>query len=80
MREKGFQREVVLETIAQCAPQAQSEQTERDWRRYAERATAHAFGVAGDVRLARVAVLREERERAEDIRQVEAVRETPRMR
>jgi hypothetical protein len=30
-----------------------SGQAERDWKRYAERAAAYAFGMAGDVRLAR---------------------------
>jgi hypothetical protein len=65
MREKGFKREVVLETIAQCAPQHQSRQTERDWRRYAERATAYAFGVAGDAKLAKGATYLEEKREKE---------------
>jgi hypothetical protein len=87
MREKGFKREVVLEMIARCAPQHQPKQTERDWRRYAERATAYAFGVAGDVKLAKGAAYREEqRKKAEEIRQrdeerrEEEQRQAPRMR
>jgi hypothetical protein len=66
MREKGFTQELVLQTILQCAPQTQSGQTERDWRRYAERATAYAFSVAGDIKLARSAALREEQRKNEE--------------
>jgi hypothetical protein len=66
MREKGFTQELVLQTILQCAPPAQGEQTERDWRRYAERATAYAFGVAGDIKLAQSAALREEQRKNEE--------------
>jgi hypothetical protein len=87
MREKGFKREVVLETIARCAPQHQLGQTKRDWRRYAERATAYAFGVAGDIKLARAtAYLEEKRENEEAAGQREeeqrkkAQRQAPRMR
>jgi hypothetical protein len=94
MREKGFKREVVLETLEQCAPQHQPEQTGRDWRRYAERATVYAFGVDGDMKLAWGAAYLEEkrerekeerdRQRREEERQGEAVRReenqpTPRM-
>jgi hypothetical protein len=61
MREKGFKRETVLEAILQCAPQAQEGQDARDWRRYAERVTAYAFGVAGDMKLAQAAAYREEK-------------------
>jgi hypothetical protein len=60
MREKGFTQEVVLQMLLQCTPQVPNEQSERDWQRYAERATAYAFGVAGDVKLAQSAALREE--------------------
>ena len=87
MREKGFKREVVLETILQCAPQEQTEQADRDWRRYAERATAYAYGVAGDVKLARAAAsLEEKRKNEEAVRQreeerrSEAQRQAPQMR
>jgi hypothetical protein len=66
MREKGFSREVVFKTILRYTLQEQDEQTSRDWQRYAERATAYAFGVAGDVKLARSAVLREEARQAEE--------------
>ena len=88
MREKGFKRKIVLETIAQYAPQGQEGQTERDWRRYAERATAYAFGVAGDVKLARAAAYLEEKrkneeaagQRSEEERREEAQQQAPRMR
>jgi hypothetical protein len=61
MREKGFNRETVLEAIFQCAPQAQERQDARDWRRYAERATTYAFGITGDMKLAQAAAYREEK-------------------
>jgi hypothetical protein len=69
-----------------CAPEDASEQPDRDWRRYAERATAYAFGVAGDVKLAQGAADRErqrrrEREEGEEkTRLEEATREMPRLR
>jgi hypothetical protein len=66
MREKGFIREVVLETLEQCAPQHQPGQEGRDWRRYAERATGYAFGVAGDMKLAWGAAYREEKRKIEE--------------
>ncbi|MDR1776670.1 MAG: hypothetical protein LBR31_02415 [Desulfovibrio sp.] len=68
MREKGFTREVVLATILQCAAQEQTGRPDRDWRRYAERTTAYAFGTAGDVKLAQSAVLRGEARLAEEQR------------
>ncbi|MDR1947254.1 MAG: relaxase/mobilization nuclease domain-containing protein [Desulfovibrio sp.] len=91
MREKGYTREVVRETILQCAPKAQErqpDQKERDWQRYAERATAYAFGMAGDVKLAQAAAyLEEKRKEGEQIGQREAEErrekpqtEAPRMR
>jgi hypothetical protein len=88
MREKGFTQELVRQTILQCAPQAQSEQTERDWRRYAERATDYAFGVAGDIKLAKSAAYREEqrekealaKQQEEEKRLEEAQRQAPRLR
>jgi hypothetical protein len=78
MREKGFKRETVLEAILQCAPQAQEGQDARDWRRYAERVTVYAFGVAGDMKLAQVAAYREEKwkEAAEKKQEQQAQRET----
>jgi hypothetical protein len=83
MREKGFTQEDVLQTILQCAPQIQGGQTERDWRRYAERATAYAFGVAGDIKLAKSAALREEQRKNEEAagqREEERSEEAPKMR
>jgi hypothetical protein len=87
MREKGFTQEAVRQTILQYAPQAQGEQTERDWRRYAKRAAAYAFGVAGDVKLAQSAALREEQRKNEEAagqreegRRDEEWRQAPKMR
>lgn len=53
LRKAGFTREVVEDTLFQCAPQTWPEPIERDWRRYAQRMTACAFGMEGDIRLAR---------------------------
>lgn len=53
MRKAGFTRDVVEDTLFQCAPQTWPEQIDRDWRRYAQRMTACAFGIEGDMRLAR---------------------------
>jgi hypothetical protein len=50
LRATGHSREDVAETMRQNAPEDQTEI--RDWNRYAERATAYAFGVAGDLELA----------------------------
>ena len=58
---------------------------ERDWRCYAERATACAFGIAGDMVLAQSAAMKEkegqeQEKREEEARREEAEREAPRMR
>ena len=53
MRKAGFTREVVEDTLFQCAPQTWPEPTDRGWRRYAQRMAAYAFGIGGDMRLAR---------------------------
>jgi hypothetical protein len=49
LRRNGFSEEETVRTIEQCVPAHQPEQADRDWRRYAERAAAFAFGVEGDV-------------------------------
>jgi hypothetical protein len=79
MRNNGFMREAVRAAIFQCAPEGQPGQPERDWQRYAERATAYAFGLAGDVTLACAAVerekeKREQQERAENTQRQDAPR------
>ncbi|MDR3361501.1 MAG: relaxase/mobilization nuclease domain-containing protein [Desulfovibrio sp.] len=53
MRKEGFSREAVTEIILECAPQDRPGQPERNWRRYAVRMAACAFGIEGDLRLAR---------------------------
>jgi hypothetical protein len=75
MRNKGFTREAVQKAIFQCAQEGHPTQPERDWQRYAERATAYAFGIAGDITLAHAATERENKER-----HVEEAEQTPRMR
>ena len=56
LRASGHSQEVVADTILQCAPtirQNGPKRETRNWQRYAERTAAYAFGVAGDVALAR---------------------------
>lgn len=65
MRKVGFTREVVEDTLFQCAPQTWSEPIERDWRRYAQRTTACAFGMEGDIRLARGLVTKANQQQTE---------------
>lgn len=65
MRKAGFTREVVEDTLFQCAPQTWPEPIERDWRRYAQRTTACAFGMEGDIRLARGLATKANQQQAE---------------
>ena len=82
MRNRGFTREAIQETIFQCAQEGQPEQPQRDWRRYAERATACAFGIAGDMVLARTAAAKEkeQQKQVEEARQEEVAQDASRMR
>ena len=80
MRKEGFSREAVLETILLYAQEGQPPQPERDWQRYAERATASAFGIAGDMVLARGAAEREKAKQEQEKQEEEARQESPRMR
>lgn len=65
MRKAGFTREFVEDTLFQCAPQTWPEPIERDWRRYAQRTTACAFGMEGDIRLARGLATKANQQQAE---------------
>jgi hypothetical protein len=53
MRAEGHSREAVTDVIWRCAPELRGEE-KRDWRRYAARTAAYAFGVAGDMELAKM--------------------------
>jgi hypothetical protein len=53
MRQEGHSREAVAEAIRRFAPEIRREE-KRDWRRYAGRAANYAFGIAGDMELARM--------------------------
>ena len=53
MRKAGFTREVVEDTLFQCAPQTWPEPIDRDWRRYAQRMMVYAFSIEGDTSVAR---------------------------
>ena len=52
MRSTGHSREDVADTIRHCDPKERGGE-KRDWNRYAERTVAYAFGVPGDVELAK---------------------------
>jgi len=53
MRAEGHEREIVIDAIRRCAPELRGEE-KRDWRRYATRTAAYAFGLAGDMELAKM--------------------------
>ena len=53
LRAEGHEREAVLDAIRRCAPELHGRET-RDWRRYAARTAAYAFGMAGDLELAKL--------------------------
>jgi hypothetical protein len=52
MRSEGFTREVVEDAIYHHVPEDRHDLPEQNRWRYAERITAHAFGIAGDVQFA----------------------------
>ena len=53
LRATGHSQQAVAEAVRQCAPTIREKNEGRDWQRYAERTAAYAFGVAGDVALAK---------------------------
>jgi len=53
MRAEGHEREVVIDALRRCAPELREEE-KRDWRRYATRAATYAFGLAGDMEIAKM--------------------------
>ena len=56
LRATGHSQEAIAEALLQCAPtirQSGPKRETRNWHRYAERTAAYAFGVAGDLALAR---------------------------
>jgi hypothetical protein len=53
MRAEGYSREAVMDALWHCVPELRGEE-KRDWRRYATRTAAYAFGMAGDVELAKI--------------------------
>ena len=53
MRADGHEREAVIDAIRRCAPELREDE-KRDWRRYATRTAAYAFGLAGDMELAKM--------------------------
>ncbi|MDR2891530.1 MAG: relaxase/mobilization nuclease domain-containing protein [Deltaproteobacteria bacterium] len=81
MRENGFKREDIVEAIQHCAPETQPEH-ERNWQRYAERATDYAFGVQGNLWLAKRAEERKEEQERQvaEAPQEEEARERLRLR
>ena len=53
MRAEGYSHEAIIESIRRYAQEKRGE-AKRDWSRYATRTAAYAFGVAGDMELARM--------------------------
>ena len=53
MRAEGYSSEAVIESIRRYAREKRREE-KRDWSRYATRTAAYAFGLAGDMELARM--------------------------
>ncbi len=53
MRAEGYDKETVIDVILHSAPELRKEE-KRDWRRYATRIADYAFGLAGDMELARM--------------------------
>lgn len=66
MRSNGHSRSEVAETIRVCTPTIRETQTGRNWQRYAERTSDYAFGMAGDVDMAKNERYREHWRRIED--------------
>ena len=67
--------------VRQCAPTIrESPEQRRDWNRYAERTATYAFGVAGDVALARNEKYFEHWRKIEGVEPEKQREEAPRMR
>lgn len=80
MRSNGHSRTDVAEAVRSCAPTIREKQTGRNWQRYAERTVDYAFGVAGDVAMARNERYREMWRRIEGIEESKRQQPTMRMR
>ena len=66
LRATGHGREAVMEAVRQCAPSIRETPARRDWQRYVERTADYAFGMAGDVALAKYEKYRELWRRVEE--------------
>ena len=53
LRATGHSKEAVAEAINQCAPSIREKNEGRNWQRYADRTADYAFGMAGDLELAK---------------------------
>ena len=86
LRASGYSQEAVADTILQCGPvirqtrEGRGKREARDWHRYAERTAAYAFGVAGDVALARNEKYFEHWRKIEGVEPEKQREEAPRMR
>ena len=82
LRAEGYSRTDVVAAVRHCAPESSGGE-KRDWNRYAERTAAYAFGVAGDVELARMPRMEQrpmEPSPLPDPHEHDPQRETPRLR
>ena len=80
MRATGHSRQDVADVIHQCAPGIRKIKEGRNWQRYAERTAAYAFGVAGDVALARNEKYFEHWRKIEGVEPEKRQEEAPRLR
>ena len=80
MRATGHSREAVAEVVRQYAPDIREKKEGRNWQRYAERTADYAFGMAGDVDMAKNERLWEHWKRIEDSRVSNNLHTTMRMR
>jgi len=78
LRATGHNREAALDAVRQCGPTIRERNEGRDWQRYAERTADYAFGVAGDVALAKNGRYLEHWQKIEEIQK--ARHESPRVR
>ena len=70
LRATGHSQEAIVAALLQCAPtirQSCPKRETRNWHRYAERTAAYAFGVAGDVALAKNERLLEHSRKVENL-------------
>ena len=80
LRATGHSQQTVAEAVRECGPSIREKNEGRNWQRYAERTAAYAFGVAGDVALARNEKYFEHWRKIEGVEPEKRQEEAPRLR